>query len=97
MIDTSINRVQVNEVIDNQIPDFIANDNPEFVDFMRQYYISQEFQGGVIDIAESLQDYKNLDFLNNVNLTKSTNLSSSDLGQFDDVVYVDSTDGWPQK
>ena len=97
MIDTSINRVQVNEVIDNQIPDFIVNDNPEFVDFMRQYYISQEFQGGVIDIAESLQDYKNLDFLNNVNLTKSTNLSSSDLGQFDDVVYVDSTDGWPQK
>jgi hypothetical protein len=97
MIDTSINRVQVNEVIDNQIPDFIVNDNPEFVDFMRQYYISQEFQGGVIDVAESLQDYKSLDFLNNVNLTKSTNLSSSDLGQYDDVVYVDSTDGWPQR
>lgn len=97
MIDTSINRVQVNEVIDNQIPDFIVNDNPEFVDFMRQYYISQEFQGGVIDIAESLPDYKSLDYLNNVNLTKSTKLSSADLSQFTDTIYVDSTEGWPQK
>ena len=54
MIDTSIQRVEINHVIENQLPEFVQTESPLFVDFMKQYYISQEYQGGSINIAENL-------------------------------------------
>ena len=42
MIDTSIQRVEINQVIENQLPEFVQAESPLFVDFMKQYYISQE-------------------------------------------------------
>ena len=50
MIDTSIQRVEINQVIENQLPEFVQTENPLFVDFMKQYYTSQEYQGGSINI-----------------------------------------------
>ena len=40
MIDTSIQRVEINQVIENQLPEFVQAESPLFVDFMKQYYIS---------------------------------------------------------
>ena len=57
MIDTSIQRVEINQVIENQLPEFVQAESPLFVDFMKQYYISQEYQGGSINIAENLDRY----------------------------------------
>ena len=57
MIDTSIQRVEINQVIENQLPEFVQSESPLFVDFMKQYYISQEYQGGSINIAENLDRY----------------------------------------
>ena len=59
MIDTSIQRVQINQVIENQLPEFVQSESPLFVDFMKQYYISQEYQGGSINIAENIDRYTN--------------------------------------
>ena len=39
MIDTSIQRVEINQVIENQLPEFVQSESPLFVDFMKQYYI----------------------------------------------------------
>ena len=47
-------RVQVNKIVESQLPEYITADFPKAVDFFKQYYISQEFQGGNIDIAENL-------------------------------------------
>ena len=94
MIETSLSRVKINEVVQSQIPEFIDADNPHFGNFLKQYYLSQEFQGGSVDIAENLVDYKGLDFLNNRNLIGFTSLSQY-LGGKEDTIYVDSTDGWP--
>ena len=94
MIETSLSRVKINEVVQSQIPEFIDADNPNFGDFLKQYYLSQEFQGGPVDIAENLVDYKGLDFLNNRNLIGFTSLSQYLRGK-EDTIYVDSTDGWP--
>ena len=52
MIDTSIQRVEINQVIENQLPEFVQSESPLFVDFMKQYYISQEYQGGPTNIVE---------------------------------------------
>ena len=57
MIDTSIQRVQINQVIENQLPEFVQSESPLFVDFMKQYYISQEYQGGSINISENIDRY----------------------------------------
>ena len=72
MIETSLSRVKINEVIESQIPEAIDSDNPLLGKFLKQYYISQEFQGGPVDIADNFTDYKSVDFLNKDNLTGFT-------------------------
>ncbi len=96
MIDTSLSKVKIHEIVQSQIPEYIDADNPLFGDFLKQYYISQEFQGGSTDIADNLVDYKSLNYLNNKNLIGFTSLSSYTNGG-QTTIYVDSTDGWPSQ
>ena len=42
MIETSIYKVKINDVVQSQIPEHINTDNPLFAEFLKQYYISQE-------------------------------------------------------
>ena len=96
MIQTSLTKVKVNEIIQSQIPEYIDTENPLFGEFIKQYYISQEFQGGAIDIADNLVEYKGLDFLNNETLTGFTSISQY-VNRVDETIYVDSTKGWPRQ
>ena len=36
-------RVQVNKIIESQLPEYLVADFPQAVEFFRQYYISQEY------------------------------------------------------
>ena len=74
----------------NQLPEFILDESPKVAEFLKQYYISQEFQSSSIDLAENLIEYKNVDTFDNVNLIVSTTLTS-DVGFFDDVINVNSS------
>ena len=56
-------RISVNTIIENQLPEFLVSDFPNATEFFKQYYISQEYQSGVVDIAENLDQYLNLDNL----------------------------------
>ena len=47
-------RIKVNTIIENQLPEFILADFPNAVEFFKQYYISQEFQGGTSDLINNL-------------------------------------------
>jgi len=96
MIQTSLTKVKIHEVIESQIPEVIDEQNPLLGDFLKQYYISQEYQGGAIDIAENLVEYKSLDFLNTENLIGFTSVSQY-VEARSDVIYVDSTEGWPNQ
>jgi len=53
-------KVKISHVLDSQIPDFIQEDNPLFKEFLNQYYVSQEHQYGVADLAENIADNKNI-------------------------------------
>ena len=86
--------VKINDVIENQIPEFILAENPNFTEFLKQYYISQEYQGSSVDLAENLVSYKNLDSFDTNSLISETTLTA-DVDFFDDVISVDSTKGWP--
>ena len=94
MINTSITKVKIHEVVRGQIPQSIATENPNFENFLEQYYISQEFQGGTVDIADNIIEYKSLDFLNNEVLTGFTSLTSA-VNNVSSTIFVDSTKGWP--
>ena len=96
MIDTSIQRVEINQVIENQLPEFVQTENPLFVDFMKQYYISQEYQGGSTNIAENLDRYTKLQTYVGAALTEFTGLST-DTQSFSSTIFVDSTKGYPSK
>ena len=76
MIDTSIQRVQINQVIENQLPEFVQSESPLFVDFMKQYYISQEYQGGSVNISENIDRYTKLQTYVGAALTEYTGLST---------------------
>ena len=96
MIQTSLTKVKVHEIIQSQIPEVIDSENPRFGEFMKQYYLSQEFQGGSIDIADNLVEYKSLDFLNTETLTGFTSVSQYANAR-DTTIFVDSTQGWPSQ
>ena len=68
-------RVKVQQVIDSQLPEFILNESPKVVDFLKQYYTSQEFRGGAIDIVENLDQYLSLNNLTPEILTDHTSLT----------------------
>lgn len=88
--------VKISDVIESQIPDFILSENPNFAEFLKQYYISQEFQGSSIDLVENLETYKNIETFDSVGLVTSTTLTDP-VEFFDDVINVDSTNGWPNE
>ena len=45
MIQTGIvGKVKIGDILSNQLPEFIRDESPLTVDFLKQYYISQEYQ-----------------------------------------------------
>ena len=87
--------VKISDIVQNQIPEFVLEDNENLVEFFKQYYYSQEYQGGVVNLTENLTTYKNFSAFDSTNLIASTTLSE-DIDFFDDTIYVESTKGWPE-
>ncbi len=91
---SEIKRVKIDSIIESQIPEFLNEDSPLFVEFLKQYYYSLEHQGASLDIINNLKKYKDIQSFDSVSLISSTNLTS-DILSFDTTINVDSTDGWP--
>ena len=97
MITTGIDkRVKVQQIIENQIPEFLLSESPKAVDFLKQYYISQESQGGVIDLTDNLDQYIKLDNLTPEVITGETTLISG-ITSTSTTVNVSSTKGFPKE
>jgi len=94
-IDTAAKKVQINKLVRSQVPSFVAEDNPLFIDFLKQYYISEEAKGKSIDIISNFNDYQKADTYsetyNLIGFTTCTSLVNS----YDATINVSSTDGWP--
>ena len=97
MIGTGIDkRIQVQQIIEGQLPEFITSESPLTVDFLKQYYISQEHRGGVIDLTDNLDQYLKLDNLTPEVIVGITTLSS-DISISSDVISVSSTKALPNE
>jgi len=96
MIQTGFeSRVKIQQIIDNQLPNFILDENPNAAEFLKQYYISQEYQGGPTDIAENLDQYLKLDNLTPEVVVDSTILTIG-ITTTSNIITVNSTKGFPQ-
>ena len=66
------------------------------MDFLKQYYISQEYQSGPVDLTENLDEYLKLDNLRPEITGESPELTS-DVGNTSTIVNVSSTKGFPDR
>ena len=91
MIETGIDvRVKVQDIVASQIPEFILSESPLTDDFLRQFYVSQEFQGGTMDFAANLDQYLNLDILS-ADAVSGKFFLTEDVTIEDTVVHVNTT------
>jgi hypothetical protein len=91
---SEIKRVKIDSIIESQIPEFINEESPLFVEFLRQYYKSLEHKSGTVDLALNIKKYKDVRQFNSLDLTTDTTLTSEVL-TYDDTINVESTSGWP--
>ena len=87
-------KVQLNKIIESQLPEFIVADFPKAVEFFKQYYISQESQGNNTDLIDNLDKYIKLDNLIPEVVVGTTTLSA-DIDASDTTITVSSTKGYP--
>ena len=97
MIQTGFeSRVKVQQIIESQLPEFVLDESPKASEFLKQYYISQEYQGGTVDISENLDQYLKLDNFRPEVVVGYTELSTNIL-ESDSIITVTSTKGFPPK
>ena len=82
MISTDLKRVQIQDIVENQLPAFAREDFPLIVEFLKQYYISQEYPGASVDLIQNIDQYLKLE-------TLTSNTSSTKL--LADISYTDTT------
>ncbi len=85
-------RIKISSIVENQLPQFVKEEFPLAAEFLSQYYISLENQGGTTDILQNIDQYIKVDNL--TNLVESTSLRS-DVTLFDSTINVLSTSGFP--
>jgi len=89
-------KLQLNKIIESQLPEFLVTEFPKAVEFFKQYYISQESQGSPDDLINNLDRYLKLDNLIPEVLVGKTTLSN-DITSSDTNIVVSSTKGYPKE
>ena len=89
-------RIKVNTIIENQLPEFVTADFPNAVEFFKQYYISQEFQGGASDIIQNFDQYIKVDNLVPEVVVGLTSITAG-VASTDTTINVTSTKGFPDE
>ena len=84
-------RVQLNKIIESQLPEFLVADFPKAVEFFKQYFISQEFQGGNTDLIDNLDRYIRVDNLVPEVVVGKTTLQQQRGPSLHTVLLVDQT------
>ena len=98
MISTTDKRIQFNNIVENQLPAYVKEDYPLINDFMRQYYVAQEFDGAPIDLIQNIDKYIQLDNSTNTveNVVLGVDVNNSDTNIVIDLLETpEGTNGFP--
>ena len=79
-------RIQFSNIVKSQVPTYVANDFPLISEFLKQYYLSQEFKSAPIDLIQNIDQYIKLDEQANTNHTV---VLSADIDEFATTINVD--------
>ena len=82
----STKRIQINNVVQNQLPGYVRSDYPLVAEFLKSYYQGQEYQGGPIDLVQNIDQYTKVN--EQVGLTEYVGLGAS-IGIVNDTIEVD--------
>ena len=85
--------INVSDRVEGQLPEFIREEDRQFVNFLFEYYKSQEKTGRPYDILNNLLSYLDLDEYNTRQLSSVTQLLSN-VGLYEDKLEVESIDGF---
>ena len=88
------NRVQIKNLVQDQVPQYVRDQYPEFVEFLVDYYRTLEDPGGPLDIINNIDNYTALEQL--AELVYKTD-STESVGYSTDIVRVTDTHGFPEK
>ena len=69
----AVDRVKFQDIVESQFPRYVLEDFPLLPEFIKQYYKSQEYQGGTFDLIQNIDQYIKVDEL--FSLKSSTTLS----------------------
>ena len=95
----SENRVKFNNIVENQLPTYVRTEFPLISEFLKNYYVSQEFKSAPIDLIQNIDKYIKVDQLTN---TIDHVGLGSDIGFTEKTISVDlsnypaGTDGFPK-
>ena len=82
----------------SQLPTYVREDFPLLVEFLEQYYISQEYEGATLDLIQNLDKYVKVDSLFEL---ETTTVLSKDLNYTGKTITADSsgnfTYGFPER
>lgn len=82
-------------LVEQQIPQFISDEYPMFVEFVRKYYEQLEVKGQPLDIVNNFSDYIDIDTYDK-EIFKGHTLLSSNLSSSDSVIQVEDTASFPE-
>ena len=93
----AVDRVKFQDIVESQFPRYVLEDFPLLPEFIKQYYKSQEYQGGTFDLIQNIDQYVKVDQL--FDLKSSTTLNG-DLDYTATTIptssLTDFTDGFPE-
>ena len=82
------NRVKIQNIVENQLPIFVREEFPLVVEFLKQYYVSQEFQGSAADLIQNIDKYLKLETINEV---VESSVLLNDLDSFESSITLSDT------
>ena len=89
-------RVNVSDRVEYQLPEFIREDDRQFVNLLLEYYRSQEKTGRPYDALNNIINYLDLDNYGSEGLSAET-LLLRDIGITDQSIEVETIDGFTEK
>ena len=93
----AVDRVKFQDIVASQVPDFVKDDFPLLVDFLKEYYVSQEVKSGTYDLIQNLDQYVKVDELYNL---KDSTILKDDINFLATTITTSAdsnfTDGFPE-
>ena len=86
-------RIKFSSIVKNQLPTYVENEFPLISEFLKQYYIGQEYKSGPIDLIQNIDQYIKVDEQTNLNHEV---ILDGDLDEFATTINLNTFTGSPE-